>query len=455
MIRTTEGGSPMSGNNENGMTRRTWLAATAAAFGGTLLAARSPASEARSANRRTLHIPGEEELVPANMPRGFSREELERRWNKCRHWMQRYDFDALIVPTRPQGNADIKWLTEGSPDWVVFPQTGTPTAIFRASDDAERFERSMPLDMNVVDSRMNRSALIIDSLESAEVGSGRIGVGNLSGTMRNDEGGVSHTTMVRLEKAFPHARFESAAELLMRVKLSRGPEEIEALRLASRASELGIKALVETAGVGVPQREVWFAVFKALLDATGEEPGRVSMRAGAEGNTAEGEPLNEILRGGLILSEEISSSVLGYNSQVNQAVCLGSPAPKHWASTFAFNLDLFEALVDWAKPGRSFADYCAYYKQRVDERIEAVGGEPYFGVVFHTGGALGDGPRMGWGREDESSDLVIEPGMVFTIKPRVPIPGVPSPNCQIGDAVLITESGAERLGRRKLEAITA
>ncbi|MGH6916058.1 MAG: hypothetical protein ACREH3_20390, partial [Geminicoccales bacterium] len=230
----------MSENNERGMTRRTWLATTTAVLSASMLAGRSPAAESRSARPRSLHIPGEEELVPGNMPRGFSREELARRWKKCRDWMQRYDFDALIVPTRPQGNADIKWLTEGSPDYVVFPQTGTPAAIFRTSDDAARFERSLPLDMNVVDSRMNRSALIIDSLTSSELGDGRIGVGNLSGTMRNDEGGVSHTTMVRLEKAFPHARFESAADLLMRVKLSRGPEEIEALRFASRASELGM-----------------------------------------------------------------------------------------------------------------------------------------------------------------------------------------------------------------------
>ena len=94
-----------------------------------------------------------------------------------------------------------------------------------------------------------------------------------------------------------------------------------------------------------------------------------------------------------------------------------------------------------------------YLKEKIDQRTIAVGGEGYFGVVFHTGGVSGDGPRMGWGRDDENSDLVIEPGMVFTIKPRVPIPGVKTPNCQIGDAVLIREAGAERLGRRRLEPI--
>ena len=164
--------------------------------------------------------------------------------------------------------------------------------------------------------------------------------------------------------------------------------------------------------------------------------------------------MNEIIQAGQILSETLSASVLGYNCQVNQTICVGKPAPTNWESTFKYNIELFEALVDWAKPGRTFADYSTFYKQEIDKRIAKLGGKPYTGVVFHTGGALGDGPRMGWGRDDENSDLVIESGMVFTIKPRVPIPGLPTPSTQIGDGVLITEKGAERLGRRKLEPIT-
>ncbi len=239
----------------------------------------------------------------------------------------------------------------------------------------------------------------------------------------------------------------------MRIKLSRGPEEIQALRLSNRIAELGIKASVETAAPGVPQRDVWFAIAKAYLDASGEQPGRITIRAGAEGNTANGKPLNEIIQSGQILSETLSAQVLGYNLQVNQTMCVGRPEPANWESTFRYNMELFESLLDWAKPGRTFADYSLFYKEEVDKRIAKVGGKPYVGVVFHTGGALGDGPRMGWSRDDENSDLVIEPGMVFSIKPRVPIPGLETPSTQIGDGVLITENGAQRLGRRKLEPI--
>ncbi len=436
--------------SKNGLTRREMLLTGALATAGSVVV--SNISLAATPSGNTLPIPDIDELKPDAMPRGFSQAEIERRWNKCREWMKKENFDALLVPSRPEGNADIKWLSEGNPDWIVFPQQGKPTAIFRTGDDAEAFGKSTHLDINLANSRLSRSDLIISTLKDAGAAKGRIGVGNLSGVVRNDEGGVSYITMKNLVDGLPGAKLESAVNLLMRVKLARGSEEIEVLKLASRISELGLKAIVETAGPGVPQRDVWFQVFKALLDASGEAPGRVSIRSGDEGNTANGQPLNEYMQAGQIIGEEISASVLGYNSQVNQAICIG-PAPAKWESAYNYNIELFNELLDWAKPGKSFADYSTLYKQRIDKWVASQGGEMYFGVVFHTAGAMGDGPRMGWGRDDENSDLVIEPGMVFTLKPRVPIAGI-SPNSQIGDAILITDKGAERLGRRKLDRIT-
>ncbi len=408
---------------------------------------------AESVPRSNLDIPGTDALIPENMPKEFSLSEIRRRWKKCREWMVRYDFDALLVPMRPEGNADVKWLTESGPNWVVFPQAGKPTAIYRYGDEDDDIVDFMQGEIEIDVGLLNRSELIVNAMKKAGITSGRVGVGNLSGTLRNDEGGVSYTTLSRLKQALPRINFESAADLLMRVKLSRGPEEIEALRLSNRIGELGIKASVETAAPGVPQRDVWFAIAKAYLDASGEPPGRITIRAGAEGNTANGKPLNEIIQPGQILSETLSAQVLGYNLQVNQTMCVGRPEPTNWESIFRYNMELFDALVDWAKPGRTFADYSLFYKDEVDKYLARVGGKPYIGVVFHTGGALGDGPRMGWSRDDENSDLVLEPGMVFSIKPRVPIPGLATPSTQIGDGVLITETGAERLGRRIIEPI--
>jgi Xaa-Pro aminopeptidase len=427
--------------------RREILKAGAALSVGSLLASCSDATTGSSGH--TIELPGADELVPENMPNWFSKKEMERRWNKLREWMKREGFDCLLVPQRPQGNADIKWLSESNANWAVFPLDGQPTLIFRGGQDGADVEENSPVEFDVRVSRFKRSLVIIDRLKELGMERARIGVGNLSGQMRQDEGGVSFVTMSNLIEAFPNAEFASAVQLLMKVKLERGPEELEVLRISSRVSELAVRAIVESAGPGVPQRDVWFHVFKTLLDASGEEPQRISIRGGDEGNTAGGRPLDEKFLAGQICSQELSGHVLGYASQVNHAMCIGSPAPKNWESAFKYCVEIFHALVDYAKPGISFQEYSEFYRKKVEDR-----GKGYWGVVFHTGGASGDGPRMGPTRPDENGDLVVLPGMVFTIKPRFVIEGVDSPSAQFGDPVLITESGAERLGRREPELIT-
>jgi len=427
--------------------RRELLKAVAALTAAPLIAA--GAGPVLAQPGRSLELPGAADLVAANMPNAFSRSEIERRWQKLRAWMRRDGFDALIIPARPEGNADVKWVSESNADWAVFPSEGPPTLIFRGGEDSRELQANSPVAFDLRVSRFNRSQLIIDRLKELGLERSRIGVGNLSGQMRNDEGGVSYVTMSKLTAAFPRVKFETAVPLLMQVKLERGLEEIEVLKLASRASELAIKAIVETAGPGVLQRDVWFHVFKTLLDATGEEPQRISIRGGDEGNTAGGRPLDERFESGQICSQELSCSVLGYASQVNHAMCIGPHVPPKWQSAFGYCVEIFNSLVDYAKPGVSFEEFSQFYRRKVEAR-----GTAYWGVVFHTGGAAGDGPRMGPTRQDENGDLVIKPGMVFTIKPRFSIEGVRTPSAQFGDPVLMTETGAKRLGRRKPELIT-
>ncbi|MFZ9051662.1 MAG: M24 family metallopeptidase [Woeseiaceae bacterium] len=427
--------------------RRELLKAGAAVSVGSLLAGGPSRASADAA--RTIELPGADELVPENMPKGFSKNEMERRFKKLRAWMNREKFDCLIIPSRPDGNADIKWVSESNANWAVFPADGTPTLIFRGGDDSRSVEENSPVEFDLRVSRFKRSQVIIDRLRELGMERARIGVGNLSGQMRNDEGGVSYVTMTNVMNAFPKAIFESAVPLLMEVKLERGPEEIEVLRLASRVSELAIRAIVETAAPGVVQRDVWFEVFKTLLNASGEEPQRLSIRGGGEGNTAGGRPLDERFVAGQICSQELAGQVLGYASQVNQTICVGTPAPAHWESAMKYCIEVFHTLVDAARPGLSFQEYSEIYRKKVEDR-----GTAYWGVVFHTGGASGDGPRMGPTRPDENGDLVIKPGMVFTIKPRFAIQGVETPSAQYGSPVLITDTGAEQLGVRTPEVIT-
>jgi Xaa-Pro aminopeptidase/Xaa-Pro dipeptidase len=230
------------------------------------------------------------------------------------------------------------------------------------------------------------------------------------------------------------------------VKLARSAEELAVLEKAHAISEMGLQALMETARPGAYHRDVWLAVYQAMVSVSSESPTRLSLRSGAEGNTG-GRPIVELMQAGSICNQEISARVLGYGSQVNQSVLLGGPAPADWESAGQYCIDLFQRLVDYIKPGERVMDAVDYYVQEVEKR-----GEGYWGVIFHSGGN-NDGPRWGPGRP-EATDAVFQEGMVFTIKPRIPIKGLEAPTAQFGDGVVVTSTGARRLGKRPLELVT-
>jgi Xaa-Pro aminopeptidase len=274
-------------------------------------------------------------------------------------------------------------------------------------------------------------------------------VGRLADVLRNSEGDISFTTLDRVQQAFPRARFQSASDALVRIKLVRSAEEIAVMEKATAAGELAIEAMRAAARPGAIHKDVWLAMFTALTGATGETPSRLAVRAGNEANTSTGGPMLEVLQAGQIMNQEIAGRVLGYMAQVNHSICIGSPPPPDWLSAAQYCVDVFHELVDSIKPGQRFMDLCQRYVERAKARSPEL--SPTW-VLVHTCG-FGDGPRMGYTRS-ETTDLVIEPSMLFTLKPRIPIKGT-RPAAQFGDPVLVTANGARRLGKRKLAPVAA
>ena len=459
-------GPPSHIRFDHGMTRRALLhrasAGVAASLAEPFLPAWSEAGQADSASGNTP-------LTPDLMPKEFSVAEFGRRWRELRERMRANQFDCLLIPQhrpgamipeRPDGDADVQYLTGIPAGWVVFPYEGKITAISTGQLKpllalkrpvhgivltSMYAQNSKDIEIRFTEEEGAWSGPIIDCLRERGMTEARIGVGSLVDIFRNEEGSVNYTTFDRVRRALPQARFGSAGDLLWRVKLVHSPEEIAVLEKATEVSEAGLRAMMQTTRPGILQREVWLSVFHAMVEASGERPWRVSLRAGAEGNTGLGFPLEEVFGHGQILNQEISGSVLGYGSQVNHSVVVGSPAPADWPAAAQYCLDTFRHLLDMVRPGRNVNELCDFYELRMKARGGKGGG-----VFLHSGG-LSDLPRWGPGR-DEGVGITLEAGMVFDIKPSAPIQGA-SPMPQFGDSVVVTEKGARRLGKRKMEII--
>ncbi len=414
---------------------------------------------------------GAKSLTPADMPKAWSPEEFRRRWRNLRQAMKQSGFDCLIVPQhitqamirdRQDGDADVQYLTGIPAGWVVFPIEGKITAISSRVAPLLAQKRPIPglvmttmfadnapeIEVRFSEEEGLWSPAVMDSLHEHKMEQSRIGVGSLVDMFRNTEGSVTYATLDRIRKAFPQAQFESAVDILWRTKLVHSAEEIAVLEKATEVSETGIRAMMDTARPGSVHRDVWLNMWRAMVEASGERPWRLSISTRGGGNASFGFPLDDVFRAGQILGQECSGSVLGYGSQVNHSVLLGAPAPADWTSAGQYCLDLFHSLMDRVSPGKSVKEFCDYFGEQLKARGVAKPG----GVLIHSGG-LADLPRCGPGRIEGGSDLTFQAGMVFDLKPSVPVKQTPTP-AEFGDSILVTEKGARRLGKRKRELVT-
>lgn len=441
-------------SNNGAFSRRELLQGASAAFAVSLLAP-GASSSTRAAQAGGAAGAGRlAAITPESLPKAWSVEEIHRRWTAVRQKMKEANLDCLLVcqhhpgemiSERQDGDADIEYLTGISLPfkWVVLPLEGKVTALstnqIKGSRE-EKLSQERGISVRIVDVW---SEGIMDAMKEANVTQGRIGVTDLVDASRQPEGEVTYTTYDRVQKAFPQAKFQPASTLIDGVAALHSAEEIAVLERTTQVGELGLQAMFETARPGVLQRVVWLAMFNAMVNASGERPFRVSVRADGPGNSALNRPLEEVMRAGQVLSQECSGCVLGYGSQVNHSVVVGSPAPADWDAAAKDSLDTFEEMVAAIAPGKMVKEICASYDKRLVARAEKPGA-----LVIHSGG-LGTLPRGG--SAGAVGQIVLQAGMVFDVKPAFRLKN--GGTAQFGDSVVVTENGARRLGKREMKVV--
>jgi len=432
---------------KNGVTRRALLQGASLGVAASLV---SPAVSGWSQAPPAAAKAGGK-LTPAQMPQAWSVDEIHRRWQATRDQMKAANYDCLIVcqhhsgemiTERQDGDADVEYLTGITLPlkWVILPLDGKVTALSTNQirrEPEEKLAQDRGIEVKIIDVW---SKGIIDSLKEKGLASGRIGVTNLVDSSRQTEGEVAYTTYDRVLKAFPQAKFVPDAEILDRVQIVRSPEEVAVFEKSVATGELGLRAMFATAHPGAIQREVWLAMFNAMVNASGERPWRLSINTGGGGNSALNRPLEKVLKAGDVLSQECTGTVLGFGTQVNHSIAIGSPAPPDWADAAKDSVDTFHDMLALVAPGKTVADICAPYDKRLVARGERAGQ-----LVIHSGGG-GTMPRGG--STGEVGKLVLKAGMVFDIKPNFTLKD--GSTAQFGDSIVITETGARRLGTRKM-----
>ena len=240
----------------------------------------------------------------------------------------------------------------------------------------------------------------------------------------------------------------------------KSQEEIAVIRKIVTVNEQAILTLIEAARrPAKKQADLWYPAYIKLFLGTGELPTRLSMALDTGGNSTLGTPTSDAVKEGQILSEEIAADYQGYRAQINHSLFIGSSRAEgfgYYQKGVETAIKTFHGVVDAIRPGKTTT---GQLMSRYVEIATEQGAERPGGVLLHSSGIGSQRPRVGPPNK-EDMDIVLEPGMTFDLKPtlvmRADVIRDVRPNSrsvQIGDHVLVTDSGAVRLGKRELRAI--
>jgi len=384
----------------------------------------------------------------------FSRQEMERRWEKLRGEMEKAGIDCAIATSYAASyylsGAPIHPF--GRPMATLVPKEGPP-AIIQSIIEKEHTQAQSCIediityyDFNIEPVLENpqpppNSMLELTRLALADwhLDQGRIGV----------EGG--HIPLAHFEglrDLLPEATFIDVTDMLDRLRLVLSEEELALIRAADAVADVGQGRLIEILEPGKSAYELTNDVRQVMMDETltkhPDKPFVIHPGVGiGSSDKVAGHSewitwnKDSVVRANTLLETVMSVWLWGYWGNVERAVWLGRPTPKVQKG-FDIMVEANEAAIAAIRPGLPLAE--------VDRICKEVFWKHGYTTMSGSGCGRGITSYEANARELKMdvrlySDVVLEPGMAFSLEPDLRLPGVGVfRHC---NTIIVTEDGCE------------
>lgn len=390
-----------------------------------------------------------------DVPR-LSLAERDRRWAKVRSLMDRDGIDVVLAPSNTgswdQGNGNGRYIStiggNAAAVSVVFPRHGEVTAITGPVPAPEYWLQYQDWVRDIRPTFFGLTPVLLDRLRELGMERARIGVAGLSGVARAPDGLLSIGVYEALRSALPGADLVNATGLMYEARFVKSEEEIALLRRGTQIVEEAFDVLSREAKAGVAETAVYARMMAALLENGGEPNSLLLWAAGnpvpsTVGTLASRRPL----AADDVIIVEADGKWGGYLGHASTTVWVGrtDDTDRRMAEVqFEATRRCWEAM----KPGAILGDL-------VDVCASAAAGTG-FGCqpIVHSRGTGLDAPVLVVRARDERTRAwVLEENSVFVVKPRV-VTQDGSRTVMWGDTVVVTPTGAQRLGTRPAPAAT-
>lgn len=345
------------------------------------------------------------------MPRyaDFPRQEFEQRYARARKLMDEQALDALLITHehnyfyfsghRSQQNI----IDKIRPYIFLLPRQGEPTLITMP------FEVQQVRDTTWVENIRTagldeRTGPIVRALKESGLERARIGM-ELG---REQYLGISYSEFGEIQAALPNARFLDASAILLKLRATKSPREIELIR---KAGQIMSEAMAETFAdtrSGMTELEVMRILRRSIAEKGGENVTFMWVVTSQDGMIAN--PTARRLEPGNLLVLDAGVEYRGYASDVSRSAVVGEPS-KELDEFYTWMSGLVRISVDQLRAGSTPREVLAACRAECAAR----------GLTAAISGRIGHG--VGLESTEYPSlvaheDVVFEPGMVFACNPN-------------------------------------
>jgi Xaa-Pro dipeptidase len=365
--------------------------------------------------------------VPSLGPETFS-----RRVERLRDELKTRKLDLFVV----EPSTNFQYFTGYNPGrserliLLMIPAAGTP-ALVCPSFEVERIKRNTAIsDVRGWEEQQDPWRLV-----------GQIGE-QLKPSHRNGivavEPTTSYQSYLRLADRLTGWRFVDGAAVTERLRIIKTAEEIDAIRRAIAATEASIAATFAQLAVGMTEREVAQLLSREM--ASRGSPGGGLVQFGPSSALPHGGPSVGKLARETVVLIDAGSRIEGYTSDITRTIWFGDAPADEFKKVYNLVHDAQTAAMQL---GKTFVTQC----QELDRAARKVISDGGYGQYFTH--RLGHGMGMD-GHEPpylvEGNQLLLEPGLVFTIEPGVYQLG--KFGVRIEDDCVMGENGIEVLSKR-------
>lgn len=382
----------------------------------------------------------------------FPPEEYDLRVSRARTLMEEAGIDALLLTQMENvrylaGYLSLLWISKFRPLMALLPRDPAVTPILiLPGQEYGNAKTSWIEEIAFYRDQEDPISTVVNVLHKKGLAGKRIGAELGYGSRL----GMAQVQWETLRGSFA-GTFVDSALLLRRLRGIKSEREVAMLRRACEISCLGVEAGWRSLHEGMSEKELAAVMISAMI-REGAEPMKtfLCVNAGPQRYQIVNSPPSDyrLKRGDLVMIDG-GAAYNGYVTDFIRQACLGQPTSqqREW---FDIAKTANDTAIATIRPGAR----CADVYEAAQQVFRAAGLEGY-GVINIIGHSCGtevhELPYVGERDRVETSDTVIEKGMVFCIEPI--IAGMDSPRWEAGifiqeDMVAVTETGCEVLTGR-------